>query len=58
LVIYQEAEKRVMEDVNCLEMAHDIISGGVLLLTVKNLTIIRVTTSCSRNFLVDILIFA
>jgi hypothetical protein len=47
------AEKRVREDVNCLELVHDVISGGVLLLTVNNFMIIRVTTNCSRDFLLD-----
>jgi hypothetical protein len=52
------AEKHVREDVNCLELAHDIISGGVLLLSVKNFMIFRVTTNCSRNFFLEISIFA
>ena len=46
-------EKHVREDVNCLELAHDIISCGVLLLKFKNFMIIRITTNCSSNFLLD-----
>jgi hypothetical protein len=52
------AEKHVREDVNCIELAHNIISGAICLLMFTNFVFIRMTTSCSRNLLLDILLFA